>query len=134
MRGGAISAAGTCRDSVIAPCILVIDDDASIRDLYATILRGEGYRVETAIDGQDGLNQLGCGPDLIMLDLMMPFMDGSEFLRRLRRLAQHERTPVLVLSAHFAGATFTGAQSVMQKPFDMDVLLGRVSGMLAPAA
>ena len=118
---------------MIGPCILVIDDDPSIRALYTTLLRGEGYRVETAIDGQDGLNQLGCAPDLILLDLMMPFMDGNEFLRRLRRLAKHERTPVLVLSANFAAPTLTGAQAVMQKPFEMDALLGRVSRMLAPA-
>ena len=118
---------------MIGPGILVIDDDPSIRELYTTLLHGEGYRVETAIDGQDGLNQLGCAPDLILLDLMMPFMDGSEFLRRLRRLAKHASTPVIVLSAQYAGATFQGAQAVMQKPFDMDALLGRVSGLLALA-
>ena len=77
---------------MIGPCVLVIDDDPSIRALYTTLLRGEGYRVETAIDGQDGLNQLGCAPDLILLDLMMPFRDGNEFLRRLWRLAKHTHT------------------------------------------
>jgi DNA-binding response OmpR family regulator len=113
-------------------CVLVVDDDASIRDLYTTLLTDEGYRVETATDGQDGLNQLGCAPDVILLDLMMPFMDGPEFLRRLRRLAKHARTPVIVLSANYTGATYQGAQAVMQKPFDADVLLRCVSGLLAP--
>ena len=116
---------------MIVPCILIVDDDPIIRDLYTTLLRGEGYRVETAIDGQDGLNQLSCTPDLILLDMMMPYMDGSEFLRRLRRLARYERTPVVVLSADYAGSTLKGAQAVMPKPFDIDELLRRVSGLLS---
>jgi DNA-binding response OmpR family regulator len=111
-------------------CVLVVDDDASIRDLYTTLFTDEGYRVETATDGQDGLNQLGCAPDVILLDLMMPFMDGPEFLRRLRRLAKHALTPVIVLSANYTGTTYQGAQAVMQKPFDADLLLGCVSRLL----
>jgi len=121
------------RDTVTAPCVLVIDDDPNIRSVYATLLLDEGYRVETAINGQDGLNQLSCAPDLILLDLMMPVMDGHQFLERLRGLAKHRHTPVVVLSAMYAGTTMQGAQAVMQKPFDMDALLGRVSGLLAPA-
>lgn len=113
------------------PCVLVVDDDASIRDLYTTLFTDEGYRVETATDGQDGLNQLGCAPDVILLDLMMPFMDGPEFLRRLRRMARHALTPVIVLSANYTGATYHGAQAVMQKPFDADLLLACVSRLLA---
>ena len=120
-------------DTVTAPCVLVIDDDPNIRSLYATLLGDEGYRVETAVNGQDGLNQLSCAPDLILLDLMMPVMDGQHFLKRLRSLATHRRTPVVVLSAMFTGPTMEGAQAVMQKPFDMDALLGRVSGLLALA-
>jgi CheY-like chemotaxis protein len=124
----------SARDTVTtAPCVLVVDDDPSIRDLYTTLLHGEGYRVATAVDGQAGLNQLSCGPDLILLDLTMPVMDGREFLRRLRRLAKHASTPVVVLSAHSAAATLDEAQAVMQKPFDLDALLGRVSGLLARA-
>jgi DNA-binding response OmpR family regulator len=123
------------RDTVTAPCVLVIDDDPNIRSLYATLLQDEGYRVETAVNGQDGLNHLSCAPDLILLDLMMPVMDGHQFLERLRGLAKHRHTPVVVLSAiyAYAGTTMQGAQAVMQKPFDMDALLGRVSGLLALA-
>jgi DNA-binding response OmpR family regulator len=113
--------------------VLVIDDDPSIRELHTTLPRGEAYRVETAVDGQDALNQLGGALDLILLDQTMPFMDGSEYLRRLRRSAKHASTPVIILSAHCAGATFQGEQAVIQKPFDVDALLGRVSGLLALA-
>jgi DNA-binding response OmpR family regulator len=115
-------------------CVLIVEDDPSIRTLYTTLLRDEGYRVESAVNGQDGLDHLSCAPDLILLDLMMPLMDGREFLRRLRGLATHAKTPVIVLSAHYAGSTFKGAQAVMQKPFEMDLLLGRVSGLLAAVA
>ena len=120
-------------DSPTQRCILVIEDDPSVRALYRSLLDGEGYRVETAIDGQDGLDQLGCAPDLIVLDLMMPVMDGHEFLRQLAGLPAHSDTPVLVVSAQQHSRPPIGASAVMWKPFDMDALLGQVSGMLALA-
>ncbi|MEA2661570.1 MAG: hypothetical protein QOH08_1142 [Chloroflexota bacterium] len=113
--------------------MLVIDDDPSIRTLYATVLEDEGYRVTTATQGQDGLDQLACRPDLILLDLMMPVMDGREFLIQLRRRAAHRDTPVLVMTASQVAATPTGAQAVMRKPFDVRALVDRVSGLLATA-
>jgi DNA-binding response OmpR family regulator len=113
-----------------APRILVVEDDPSIRELYATLLQDGGYSVAMAGDGQDGLDQLGCDPDLIILDLLMPLMDGRQFLGRLRGLAGHRRTPVLVVSAVSAGTTVDGAQAVVQKPFDTDALLRRVSDLL----
>jgi CheY-like chemotaxis protein len=116
----------------VAPCVLVVDDDPSIRALYRAIFSDEGYRVETAVNGQDALDQLGCAPDLIVLDLAMPFMDGTEFLRQFG-LGTHASTPVLVVSAHHGGKTPKGASAVMSKPFDTDTLLGQVSGMLALA-
>jgi DNA-binding response OmpR family regulator len=116
-----------------AACVLVIDDDPSICDLYATLLVEEGYRVETAADGIDGLQQLRCKPDLIVLDLAMPRMDGHEFLRQLGRLPAHLNTPVLVVSAQTSRVWPNGASAVMVKPFDLYALLGQVSGMLAIA-
>jgi len=101
--------------------------------VYAILLHDEGYRVETAVDGQDGLDRLACEPDLILLDLMMPFMDGREFLRRMRGRTEQADTPVIVISAAAEGLTVAGAQAVMQKPFDAQALLRHVSGLLAPA-
>jgi CheY-like chemotaxis protein len=114
-------------------CILVVDDDASVRGLYAALLHGAGYRVETAVDGQDGLNQLACNPDLILLDLMMPFMDGRQFLGRLRALPTHRQTPVIVITAARGEGPIDGAQAVMAKPFQIDELLNRVARLLPPA-
>lgn len=125
---GAQALSGDVTDA--AACILVVEDDPNVRDLYATLLRDEGYRVETAIDGQDGLHQLAHSPSLIVLDLMMPIMDGREFLRRLRSIESHRATPVLVVSAVQEGATIHGAQAVMRKPFAMDELLGRIAALL----
>jgi CheY-like chemotaxis protein len=111
--------------------VLVVEDDPTIRELYTVLLGDEGYRVETAVDGQDGLAQLRCQPDIILLDLSMPLMDGREFLRRLRLLPDQNATPVLVISATFDGASIAGAQGVMRKPFDALTLLAQMSGLLA---
>jgi CheY-like chemotaxis protein len=114
-------------------CVLVVDDDPSILSLYRALFGDEGYRVRTAVNGQDALDQLSCAPDLIILDLSMPLMDGAEFLRQLDGLGTHVSTPVLVVSAHRGGKTPKGASAVMWKPFDTDALLGQVSGLLALA-
>ena len=79
------------------------------------------------------MDRLACEPDLILLDLMMPFMDGREFLRRMRGRTEQADTPVIVISAAAEGLTVAGAQAVMQKPFDAQALLRHVSGLLAPA-
>jgi CheY-like chemotaxis protein len=113
-----------------APRILVIEDDPNIRGVYSTLLQDDGYRVALAVDGQDGLDQLDPAPDLIILDLLMPSMDGHQFLERLRDL-HHRRIPVLVVTAGNAAAV-DGAQAVMQKPFDVEALLLRVSDLLRP--
>jgi CheY-like chemotaxis protein len=113
---------------VIVPCILVVEDDENIRSIFATALRDEGYRVETAVDGRDALAHLGCAPDLITLDLTMPSMDGYEFLQRLRQLPLNALTPVLVVSA--TGGTPAGAQGVLEKPFEIEALFRRIAEML----
>ena len=94
------------------------------------MLREEGYRVETAVDGRDALDQLGCEPDLILLDLAMPVMDGYEFLSRFRATRQHRRTPVLIVSATHRGPVPAGAQGVLEKPFAIDALASRVRDLL----
>jgi DNA-binding response OmpR family regulator len=110
--------------------VLVVEDDANVRQLCATVLREAGYRVETAVDGRDALDQLDPEPDLILLDLAMPFMDGPEFLSRFRASVAHRRTPVLIVSATDLGAVLAGAQGVLEKPFAIDALAARVRGLL----
>lgn len=94
------------------------------------MLLDEGYGVETATDGLDAINQLVPAPDLILLDLTMPFMDGLEFLGRLRKTSKDNQIPVLVMTAQYVGPTIDGAQGILRKPFELTTLLERVSDLL----
>lgn len=112
--------------------VLLIEDDASVRDVCAEALTDEGFVVHAAPDGLAGLAQLDCAPDVIVLDLLMPRMDGWEFLRRLREDEGHARTPVLLLTASSSsGAALAGAQAILRKPFVLEALIRQVRD-LAP--
>lgn len=109
--------------------ILLIDDDRDIRAALAAMLADEGYEVLAAPDGFDGLASLdGTRPDVIILDWMMPVVDGGRFVRALRgewRLT----TPVLVITAGRvtrSEALAAGADAFLQKPFELDELLDKV--------
>lgn len=108
--------------------VLVVDDDASIRELLSTALQEDGYEVVPAINGEDALSVCErWRPDVIVLDLMMPVMDGWTFAKRL-----HERDdiPIVVLSAANdleRHAKSVGARDVVAKPFDLDQLLPKVA-------
>ena len=111
--------------------LLVVDDDLDIRDALQDVLEGAGYSVRLAADGQQALESLRAGwhPDLILLDLMMPRMNGFEF----RDVQRHEeplcRIPVLLASADPAlpqAARALGVAGYLRKPLDLDDLLGTV--------
>jgi len=114
--------------------ILVVEDDPVIRDGVRDALEGEGYEVRCAADGLEGV-RLGLteDPDLIVLDLMLPGLDGFEVLRRLR--ADAVETPVLVLTARgleddkIRGFSL-GADDYLVKPFALGELLARVGSRL----
>lgn len=79
--------------------VLVVDDDESIRQLYTEILTNEGYEVETAVNGKEGLDDLKeRKPDLVLLDLMMPEMDGKTMLHALRQIPEFKTLPVIILT------------------------------------
>ena len=113
--------------------ILVVDDDTNICELLRLYLTKEGYQVTTANDGEEGLekfNQLK--PDMVLLDVMMPRMDGLEVCRRIRKLGN---TPVMMLTAK--GETFDkvlglelGADDYMVKPFDTKEVVARIKAVL----
>jgi two-component system response regulator MprA len=110
-------------------CVLVVDDNADVRELVVAILRREGHRVHEAHDGGDALDVIVAlaaekdAPRLILLDLMMPVMDGPTFIARLR--ARGVETPVVVLTASGRSAV-NGASEVVAKPFDPDRLCALV--------
>ncbi|MEA2641733.1 MAG: hypothetical protein QOF51_3127 [Chloroflexota bacterium] len=106
--------------------ILVVDDDESIREVIATVLRDEGCEVRTARNGESALALLAdwC-PDLILLDVRMPEMDGAEVARRYRALLG-PHAPVVLLTALSDGpalAEALGAVGYLTKPFELDDLL-----------
>jgi CheY-like chemotaxis protein len=114
--------------------VLVVDDDELIRDTLATALSDEGYSVRVAGDGRAALDTLGAWrPDLIVLDLMMPIMDGQAFRAAQRSAPVTADIPVIVLSAAHnvhARAADLGAAAVFPKPFDLMALLDAVENAL----
>ena len=111
------------------PRILVVDDDTSIRSFIEMALDGEGYAVSTATNGAQALdisNQVR--PDLILLDMRMPVMDGWTFARTYRQQAGPHAPIVVLTAATDAGerAAEINADGFLGKPFDLDDLLGLV--------
>ena len=110
------------------PRLLLIEDDRVFRDLVAAAMGRAGYQVTTAVDGQAGCDALEkANPELILLDLAMPRMDGLSFLRRLRAQEKWTAVPVLVISANSSAAETAvsqGAQGYLLKSrFSMPELL-----------
>jgi CheY-like chemotaxis protein len=108
--------------------VLVVDDDEDIRHILSDILRAEGYASAAASDGKEALEFLGKHPppSVILLDLMMPVMDGWEFSRRLRADERLSGIPVIVMSAHVSArqaSSTLAAYAFLEKPLDMDRLL-----------
>jgi DNA-binding response OmpR family regulator len=119
--------------------ILVVDDDEDIREILTVFLEADGYRVKTACDGLDAWKEMEADPPaLIILDWMMPHMDGEQFLKKLRaRRTQLAGTPVILLSGNEAAREKAAAFNVpkcLKKPVEYDELLSAISAMLSPAA
>jgi CheY-like chemotaxis protein len=117
-RGGR-QAAGGCP-------VLIVEDDADLRDMMAQLLRMEGLSAVTAANGREALEYLRghAPPQVILLDLMMPVMDGWQFRREQQRDAELSNVPVIVLSAlDQARATDIPMNAFLKKPLDFDRLL-----------
>ncbi len=115
-----------------APLVLVVDDDADILDAICDILQGEGYRVARARHGIEALEQIDQElPAMILLDLMMPVMDGLAFAQALRARPQGRKVPIVVISAdgNPQKAAAVGARGFLAKPFDIDAMLSQVAAM-----
>jgi DNA-binding response OmpR family regulator len=116
--------------------ILVIDDEAEITDIIATFLTEAGYRVEMENSGMSGLEKAKTfKPDLILLDIMMPFMDGYEVCEELKKNPQTKKTPIVFLTAKDAksdeGRSFrSGGDMFIKKPFSCERLLEMVKVVL----
>jgi len=113
--------------------ILLVEDDASIREITALGLRGAGFEVAVAVDGAEGLERWRRErPDLVLLDVMLPRLDGLEVLRAIRREAT---TPVVMLTARadtidVVVGLESGADDYVRKPFELPELVARVRAAL----
>lgn len=116
-----------------AATILVIEDYSDTRELLATLLERRGYRVIEAEDGVEGLLKAGWTyPDLIIMDLSLPEMDGVEAARRIHAQAKLSQIPIFVVSAYLTDAVradvrAAGCTEIFAKPFDAEVLLERIA-------
>jgi CheY-like chemotaxis protein len=123
-----------------APIILLVDDYADNRAMYARYLVYAGYRVDEATNGQEALDKAGeIHPDLIVMDLSLPVMDGWEATRRLKANPQTKRIPVLALTGHALGdheraANAAGCDGYVTKPCLPEDLAARIQHMLAGAS
>lgn len=119
------------------PTVLVIDDDLFMRQLLEDVLGGSGFRVLQACDGAEGVQRaVETGPDAILLDLVMPKMDGVATCRHLRSLPEFRHTPIIMMTSRtdFAGAVNpfqVGADDYLAKPFYANEVVARIHGNLA---
>lgn len=116
--------------------VLIIEDDRALTDVLQYNLNNAGYETITSTDGQDALNQARLKlPDLVVLDLMIPVLDGLEVCKRLRANAETRDTPILMLTAkgeetdQVVGFS-VGADDYVVKPFSVKILMERIKSLL----
>ncbi len=116
--------------------ILAVDDSASMRAMVTFTLKGQGYDVTEAVNGQEGLTKASQGKyDLVISDVNMPIMDGIEFIRRLRELDSYKFTPILMLTTESGldkkqEGKAAGATGWIVKPFDPQKLAAVVAKVM----
>ena len=115
--------------------VLIVDDDPDIRDAVGECLRYEGYDVHSAADGRDALDRLeyGLRPDVILLDLMMPVLNGFDVLEALKSRPEWKSIPVVIVSANrgYEAEDLSGAVSILRKPVNVDRLIAAVEQAVA---
>lgn len=115
--------------------VLVVDDEFGVAEVLQSILEDEGYRVVTAINGKQALTRLAeHTPDVILLDYMMPIMDGTQTLAAIRKDAAFKTIPVIMMSSLEEAAvreTCTDYDTFLRKPFRAMVVVRLVAQLLA---
>jgi CheY-like chemotaxis protein len=123
-------------DPPVKRCVLIVDDDPSIRLLLITFLRRQGYQMLEAHNGRDALTEMrASNPDLVVMDLVMPEVSGWDVLRERAADPSLLRIPMIVVSASntrkvTADVLDKGVCAVIAKPFDLDTLLTTVGTCL----
>jgi DNA-binding response OmpR family regulator len=115
--------------------VLLLEDNPSVRELIKVLLETEGYAIIEASDGPDGLTKAEeLKPDLMILDLMMPGLDGENVLRTMRRHSKLSKVPVLVVSGKYesldALRNLIGHENIFPKPFEPSRMLDRIGELI----
>jgi len=116
--------------------ILVIDDESSLVEMLSIRLEANNYQVIAASDGQEGLDKARSeSPDLIILDLMLPKLDGYQVCRMLKSDEKYKQIPIVIFTARaqesdIKAGNEAGADAYITKPFEPAILLGKVSQLL----
>ena len=122
--------------SAIAPIVLVIEDYSDSRALMAALLRANGYNVVEASNGKEGIAQASLvNPDLILMDLAMPELDGVEATRLIRQRHELGQTPIFAITGYATNevkddAMAAGCTEVFVKPIDLELLMGKIRDRL----
>ena len=122
----------------MAKSIVIVDDSASIRTVVGIALRGEGYTVIEAKDGQDAINKLtGQKVNLIISDVNMPIMDGITFVKHVKQMAAYKFTPIIMLTTESDESKkregqAAGARAWVVKPFKPEQMLAAVQRLCLP--
>jgi CheY-like chemotaxis protein len=112
--------------------VLIVEDDADIREALTDTLEFDGYQVVTAIHGRDGLAKLREMPvaDVILLDMSMPVMNGYEFLKEKKADPELASVPVVVISANAEAEKVVGADAFVRKPLDVEQLIQSIARLI----
>jgi len=122
------------------PKILIVDDELDFNELLQERLGAEGYKIVAAKDGEEALEKVeNENPDLIVLDIMMPKVDGFEVCRALKKDARYSKIPIIFLSAMSQGDDFkagkeSGADDYIVKPFEPIILIAKIEALLEKAS
>ncbi len=118
------------------PRILIVDDEEAVHKLISAYLTRQGYQVEGCLDSQKIIEKIDeIDPDLVLMDLMMPNLDGISATRRIRNLERHSYLPIIVVTARkeikeMVAALEAGADDYITKPFEFEELTARIKNML----
>jgi two-component system, cell cycle response regulator DivK len=119
------------------PKILLVEDNEMNRDMLSRRLERRGYEIVIAVDGQQGVDLAkSVSPDLILMDMSLPVIDGWEATRQLKALAEFKRIPIIALTAHAMSgdrekALEAGCDDYDTKPIELPRLLGKIDTLLA---
>ena len=117
--------------------VLIVEDDEMNRESLSRLLKRRGYEIVIGIDGQEGLNLARSeGPDIILMDMSLPIVDGWEATRQLKADASTKDVPIIALTAHAMAtdrdkALGAGCDDFDTKPIELDRLLGKIQALLA---